>query len=98
MYLHFFERIVRAAVADAGGPADFALSYWDYEGPGDGAMLSPAFRATTLSDGSPNLLFVASLCRSAVMNAGGTIPPDARNSAPTLAVTNFSRPPKPGFG
>jgi hypothetical protein len=98
MYLHFFERIVRAAVVAAGGPADFALPYWDYEGPGDGAMLPPAFRATTLPDGSANPLLVASPRRSAVMNAGGTIPPDARNSAPALAVTNFSGPPEPGFG
>ncbi len=98
MYLHFFERIVRAAVVAAGGPADFALPYWDYEGPGDGAMLPPAFRATQLPDGSPNPLLVAAPGRSAVMNAGGTIPPDARNSAPALAVTNFSGPPEPGFG
>src|ERR687896_2285569 len=27
MYLYFFERIVRAAVAEAGGPEDFALPY-----------------------------------------------------------------------
>jgi Common central domain of tyrosinase len=33
MYLYFFERIVRKAVLDAGGPADFALMYWNYDRP-----------------------------------------------------------------
>ena len=33
MYLYFFERIVRAAVVEAGGPADFALPYWNYDKP-----------------------------------------------------------------
>ena len=33
MYLYFFERIVRAAVVAAGGPADFAIPYWNYDKP-----------------------------------------------------------------
>ncbi|MGH3426206.1 MAG: tyrosinase family protein, partial [Mycobacteriales bacterium] len=30
MYLYYFERIARKAVAAEGGPADWALPYWNY--------------------------------------------------------------------
>jgi tyrosinase len=30
MYLYYFERIVRAAVVENGGPGDWALPYWNY--------------------------------------------------------------------
>jgi tyrosinase len=45
-YLHHFEKIVRAAVVDAGGPADWALPYWEYSDPGrpETRTLPPAFR------------------------------------------------------
>src|SRR5580704_386191 len=33
MYVYYFERIVRKAVEDAGGPADFAIPYWNYDLP-----------------------------------------------------------------
>src|SRR6188472_1819854 len=31
MYLYYFERIVRAQVVALGGPANWALPYWNYE-------------------------------------------------------------------
>lgn len=97
MYVHFFERIVRAAVIADGGPADFAIPYWDYDGGGGTAALPPAFRERQLPDGSPNPLFVDSPQRSAVMNAGGTIPPDARTSAAAMAALTFTGA-APAFG
>src|SRR5438067_349705 len=35
MYLYFFERIVRSHVIATGGPNDWALPYWNYDGGGD---------------------------------------------------------------
>lgn len=31
MYVYFFERIVRKAVMDEHGPAEFAIPYWNYD-------------------------------------------------------------------
>jgi len=60
-YLGAFETIVRAAVVRLGGPADWALPYWNYTdttNPNAG-KLPPAFQAATLPDGTPNALFVS---------------------------------------
>jgi hypothetical protein len=43
MYLYFFERIVRAAVLAAGGPADFAIPYWNYDKPFPGNTIPIGF-------------------------------------------------------
>ena len=59
MYLYFFERIVRAAVRAAGGPADFALPYWNYNLLSPGNTIPPARRAPTLPDSTPNQLYLA---------------------------------------
>src|SRR5215216_6002831 len=58
MYLHFFEQIVAAAVCKLEGPDDWALPYWNYSDTSNpnASLLPPAFRATTLPDGSPNPL------------------------------------------
>jgi tyrosinase len=60
MYLGFFEEIVRAAVVKLGGPADWALPYWNYSDASNAQarQLPLAFRQPTLPDGSPNSLFV----------------------------------------
>jgi hypothetical protein len=91
MYLYYFERIVRAQVVAQGGPADWALPYWDYDSPGQ-AGLPQAFRQRTLPDGSPNPLFVAQ--RNATINAGGRLPPSATTAAQAMAATRFV----PDFG
>jgi Common central domain of tyrosinase/Polyphenol oxidase middle domain/Repeat of unknown function (DUF346) len=93
MYLYFFERIVRKAVLDAGGPADFALMYWNYDRPFPSNTLPPAFRAPTLPDGTANPLFLASPRRSAGLMAGGQVPATATSSTAAMAQTAFSSPP-----
>jgi tyrosinase len=70
MYLHHFEEIVAAQVAALGGPADWALPYWNYSEGGSSSLLPPAFRSPTLADGSPNELYVAQ--RDDACNAGQT--------------------------
>ena len=60
-YLAAFEAIIRDAVVTAGGPADWALPYWNYS---DGARpnartIPDAFDLPTLPDGSDNPLRVA---------------------------------------
>jgi len=62
MYIYFFEKIVRAAVKEAGGdPTGWALPYWNYsDGPAPIVTSLPlALRAKTLPDGSPNPLYLA---------------------------------------
>jgi tyrosinase len=68
MYLLHFERIVAADVTAAGGPPDWALPYWNYSAGAAQSLLPAAFRDPTLSNGSPNPLYV--LKRSAKANAG----------------------------
>jgi tyrosinase len=70
MYLLHFERIVAAHVSALGGPADWALPYWDYSSanPQDARKLPAAFRDPQLADGSANPLYVGE--RSAAANGG----------------------------
>jgi tyrosinase len=59
-YLAAFEAMIRAAIAPLGGPADWALPYWNYseQAPASAGRIPPAFQATTLPDGTPNPLLV----------------------------------------
>ena len=99
MYLYFFERIVRKAVIDAGGPADFAVPYWNYSRPFPGNTLPPAFRASTLPDGTANPLFIAAPRRAAALMAGGQVPASATAIAAAMAETVFAPPSTvAGFG
>jgi hypothetical protein len=69
MYLYYFERIVRALMPTVGGPTDWALPYWSYSRGDDTARsLPPAFRETSLPDGSPNPLLVTD--RNPGVNSG----------------------------
>ena len=69
-YLAAFERIVRDAVESLGGPADWALPYWNYNKPAalTDIRLPPCFQAATLPDGSDNPL---SLTRRHGIDANG---------------------------
>jgi tyrosinase len=58
MYVYYFERIVRAAVVEAGGPETWALPYWNYGRNGESASIPDAFRSPTESGGNPNPLYV----------------------------------------
>ncbi len=57
-YLLALEAHIRAAVISEGGPATWALPYWDYFGPGNQFNIPPAFTEQRLPDGSPNPLSV----------------------------------------
>ena len=60
-YLAAFEATVAKAVADLGGPADWALPYWNYSesqiNNPEARNLPPAFRSQTLPGGGDNALF-----------------------------------------
>src|SRR3954468_21833967 len=71
MYLYFFERIVRAQVVANGGPGNWALPYWNYDGGGTHNQLPTAFRQPTHPNGSPNALFSP---RNPAINAGAGLP------------------------
>jgi tyrosinase len=88
-YLGAFEAIVRAAIVTLGGPADWALPYWNYNDAANpkAGTLPLALTAQKMPDGSPNPLFVARR-----YGAGdGTIdlqPDDIRLTA--LTASNFT--------
>src|SRR5918995_2882789 len=97
MYLHFFERIVRAAVIAAGGPPEFALPYWNYDKPFPGNTLPIGFRTATLPDGTANPLFLAAPRRRASVMSGGQLDPGVTSPANALGQTAFTSPAR-GFG
>jgi tyrosinase len=77
MYLGFYEQIVRAAVVQLGGPADWTLPYWNYSDSSNpqAKTLPPCFRQPALPDGSPNPLFViqgVNVPRAPGINSGDT--------------------------
>jgi tyrosinase len=101
MYLHHFESIVRQDIVAAGGPADWALPYWDYsraDDPDEARSIPPAFRAAALPDGTANPLFVAQ--RSNGANEGMPIADDlAVDTAVAMEDQQFSDGPSSGaFG
>ena len=88
MFLYRFEQIVRAAVAATGGPADWALPYWNYGLGGRNATLPLAFRQPTLAGGEPNPLYVEQ--RAAGINSGASLPAAATSPAHALARHRFT--------
>jgi tyrosinase len=60
-YVWSIEGLVRAEIIKAGGPADWAMPYWNYSDQQNpqALLLPPAFSAITMPDGSPNPLYVA---------------------------------------
>jgi hypothetical protein len=98
MYVYFFERIVRKAVVDVGGPSDWALPYWNYDRGAPANQLPPAFRTPTLPDGTSNPLFLAAPVRSATMMANGALPPLATTASAAMAMTNFTGSSGTSFG
>jgi tyrosinase len=97
MYLGYFERIVRAAVVKLGGPADWALPYWNYSDTSNpnAKALPPCFREPALPDGSPNPLFVIqeiNILRAPGVNSGdpSVIPDEDVNLSGCLSENFFS--------
>jgi tyrosinase len=66
-YIYFFEVIIRARVAELGGPDTWALPYWNYSHynaadpaqPWDRSSLPWAFSQAQLPDGSENPLYIS---------------------------------------
>jgi len=96
MYLYWFERIVRSIVLSSGGPADWALPYWNYGRDDNARALPPAFRTATLPDGSPNPLLVVN--RAPGFNTGAKLSAGIVSADIALGLLNFSPAPLPGFG
>jgi len=104
LYLHWFERLLRAAVAAHPDiPKEtkdgWALPYWNYGAGGHSATLPEAFRVQTLPDDSSteNPLFVAD--RNAFVNQGEPLDPLATRAADALAQGAFAvGRPSGGFG
>jgi tyrosinase len=88
MYLYYFERIVRAQVIADGGPASWALPYWNYDGGGNHNTLPVAFRNPTNPDGSHNPLYVAN--RNPGINAGAGMQPAVTSPAHALSRPAFT--------
>lgn len=82
MYLYYFERIVRAAVVEAGGPEDWALPYWNYGIDNAHASIPDLFREPRSEQ---NPLFVKDGDRSAGINAGGMLREEIRSDELALA-------------
>jgi hypothetical protein len=95
MYIWYFERIARAIVLQAGGPADWGLPYWNYtDGPPGSAALPRVFSTPTLPDGTENPLHVPDGNRAAWTNGGTALPGAMTTTVQTMQSTSFS----PGFG
>jgi tyrosinase len=85
MYLYYFEQIVRAAVVETGGPADWALPYWNYGLDGRNATLPVPFR-----DQAHGGLAPLHLARNPGLNDGtAQIAPKVTSAAIALARTQF---------
>jgi tyrosinase len=72
MYLYYFERIVRAAIVEEGGPDDWTLPYWNYCLGQQHAFLPEPFRTPLVGRQSP--LYVPE--RAAKLNSGEEGMPD----------------------
>jgi tyrosinase len=94
MYLLHFERIVARHVVELGGPAEWALPYWNYSRDANARLLPAAFRNPTMADGTANPLYVEE--RHPLANQGRQFA-DPFDADPSFALneTDFSGT---GFG
>ncbi len=92
MYVYFFERIVRAQICALGGPEDWALPYWNYDGGGADNTLPLAFRnATTPNPPNPpanNPLYTSQ--RNPGINTGYGLPKSITSPAFALSRPLFT--------
>ncbi len=86
MFIYYFEQIVRAAVVQAGGAADWSLPFWDYGAGGQQATLPSAFRSPTVN-GSANALFEPA--RAPGINQGLAISPAVASATRALRSLRF---------
>ncbi|MFN2587200.1 MAG: tyrosinase family protein, partial [Actinomycetota bacterium] len=95
MYVYYFERIVRAAVVAGGGPADWALPYWNYDQATPRNTMPLPFRQPTMPDGSPNPLYIVPPQRAAAYMNGSGLATTITSSATAMDAfhTRFFPPP-----
>jgi tyrosinase len=87
LFLYFFERIVRAQVVANGGPADWALPYWNYDGGSNHNTLPLAFRDPN-RNGAANPLYETQ--RNPGINSGAGLSPAITSPAFALGRQNFT--------
>jgi hypothetical protein len=95
MYILWFEHIVRDIARSQGGPANWALPYWNWQA---NRVLPPAFREHNLpqsAGGGPNPLFRPD--RFPQINAGTAMAPAVVNSNAAMSSIPFTGSPF-GFG
>lgn len=97
-YLHWFEDIVRAAIAELHGPSDWALPYWNYSDVKrpDALVMPVAFRDGKMPDGTDNPLFLDH--REPHVNAGDPIGPADDVNVDALDIPFFVAQPPGGSG
>jgi Common central domain of tyrosinase len=83
MYLYYFEGIVRKAVTESGGSADWALPYWNYSEGEESRKIPPQFREPA-DEGNP--LFAP---RFDYVNEGKPLPEEATLAEPALARPSY---------
>lgn len=98
-YLAAFEAILAAWIAaQPGGPADWALPYWNYLGSGAAARDMPAeFLDELMPDGSPNPL-LAPRGGTTVLGPQPWLPRDITLNAQTTAMPYTAAPGTTGYG
>jgi tyrosinase len=100
-YLAGFEAIIAAEIARLGGPANWALPYWNYSDTNNpnARRLPPAFRNQRLPNGNFNPLWAP---RVAPATPGGVLTvPSSSTNLNALNLTSFTGPQgsvAPGFG
>jgi len=95
LFIYYFEQIVRAAVVQAGGSADWSLPFWDYGAGGQQATLPVGFRQPT-ANGSPNPLFEPR--RAPGINSGLAVSPAVASATRALRSSRFVGPSQFGGG
>ncbi len=99
-YLIALEAQIREVILQMGGPAHWALPYWNYFGPAQEYQIPPAFTEQTLPDGSPNPLYVKA--RYGPNNTGDVfipIPPiEQECQRNTIYTGSNPSTPFPGYG
>lgn len=99
-YLLALESQIRTAIVGLGGPADWALPYWNYFGPDNQYQIPPAFTVETLPDGTPNPLYVyARFGPKGDGNVYIAIPPVSEAcQGNTVYTGSNAATPSPGYG
>lgn len=99
-YLHHFEKIIRDEILRLGGPADWALPFWDYSDTRPGVRgLPPSFKETTWPDPGTNPLFEPR--RGSDMNTTGILTEADVSTRQVFRESLFTPPPTSitaGFG